>query len=712
MKGLKVLLVIFTMVCSNMYAQLYPSDWGYALFDNELPDGSIVDSIDNDYTYASGTQYWLDGNCVNRSITVDKWNNNIVVMDVTLGAYDMGTFIYNQFIDGQEIHIRKNDTYGNELWTKAIQGPYAKLPSCITSDSNGDILVTGEFVSTVDFDPSMNVNSLTTQVTDPGDPNGFLLKLDANGDYVFSKLIGSEGTLDCTHVEADASGNYIVIGYYEDLADFDPGIGVANETASSIPGGGSYDNIFVLKLDSMGNYMWHYTVPVPDDDSFTSECTIDDNNNIYVVGRFKNTIDFSGSDQRTALAGVDGFLLKLDQNGIYQWDKVYRSPNGGSVGTVAFDGDDILITTQFKDSLLVDSSGVSLVYYSPGTFNSFIQKLNPAGQQIWGRTILVDPTLGSLGIGASDINDTKDFLILGRIGGTAIIELPNGNDTLTGGTFNGILDSTGTFVWAANRAGNVLPFETTFDHANNILNCGSFDGLMHLEEIASTNTLMAEGGCTDAFVYQLHGFCESQTNIVENTCGSYTSPSGNYTWTATGMYNDTLNSIFGCDSIITVDLTIINNLDNTVINSSPTLTANQTGASYQWLDCDNGNAIIPSATSQSYTATTSGNYAVEITFGSCVEISNCEYVSFIGLEENSSLFGLLIHPNPSNGIVTIDFDGVINSIQVVDMLGRRVNAQSNVADGTIDVSKLESGKYIVQISTNNSVLITQLVVAH
>ena len=73
---------------------------------------------------------------------------------------------------------------------------------------------------------------------------------------------------------------------------------------------------------------------------------------------------------------------------------------------------------------------------------------------------------------------------------------------------------------------------------------------------------------------------------------------------------------------------------------------------------------------------------------------------------------LSLYPNPSNGLVTINFDGLINSIQVVDMLGRSVPVYTNVIDGTFDVSRLETGKYMVQISTNNSILMEQIVVAH
>jgi M6 family metalloprotease-like protein len=76
-----------------------------------------------------------------------------------------------------------------------------------------------------------------------------------------------------------------------------------------------------------------------------------------------------------------------------------------------------------------------------------------------------------------------------------------------------------------------------------------------------------------------------------------------------------------------VTVNVLPTIDLTITNTSPTLTSNQSGATYQWLDCDNGNAIIPSATNQVYSATLNGNYAVEITVGSCIDTSACENIN-------------------------------------------------------------------------------------
>jgi len=64
--------------------------------------------------------------------------------------------------------------------------------------------------------------------------------------------------------------------------------------------------------------------------------------------------------------------------------------------------------------------------------------------------------------------------------------------------------------------------------------------------------------------------------------------------------------------VVTLNL-IIDTVDISVSVADPSITANASGASYQWLDCDNNFTAIAGETAQSFTATANGNYAVEIT---------------------------------------------------------------------------------------------------
>ena len=115
---------------------------------------------------------------------------------------------------------------------------------------------------------------------------------------------------------------------------------------------------------------------------------------------------------------------------------------------------------------------------------------------------------------------------------------------------------------------------------------------------------------------------------IQTACDSYTWIDGNTYTSNNNTATHTLSNAGGCDSVVTLDLTI-NTVDNGITNSSPALMANATGAAYQWLDCDNNYSLIAGETNQSFTATANGSYAVEVTQNNCRDTSNCELVTLV-----------------------------------------------------------------------------------
>src|SRR5690606_12859581 len=71
-------------------------------------------------------------------------------------------------------------------------------------------------------------------------------------------------------------------------------------------------------------------------------------------------------------------------------------------------------------------------------------------------------------------------------------------------------------------------------------------------------------GCDSAIAVSLTILNSTTTTISPVACNSYTSPSGNFTWTTSGTYMDTIPNAAGCDSIITVSLTINNTTTATI----------------------------------------------------------------------------------------------------------------------------------------------------
>lgn len=180
-------------------------------------------------------------------------------------------------------------------------------------------------------------------------------------------------------------------------------------------------------------------------------------------------------------------------------------------------------------------------------------------------------------------------------------------------------------------------------------------------------------GCDSTINIDLTILNSSFGSITETTCGTYIAPSGN-TYNSTGIYTDVIANSSGCDSIITIDLTI--NSVNTIVNNfGNQLTALQSPANYQWLDCENSFAIINGENGQTFFPTSNGLYAVQISQGNCVDTSACESISVIGLNE-IDLTTVNIFPNPTEGKVNVilgeasEIHVIIRSItgQIIDEL--------------------------------------------
>lgn len=200
------------------------------------------------------------------------------------------------------------------------------------------------------------------------------------------------------------------------------------------------------------------------------------------------------------------------------------------------------------------------------------------------------------------------------------------------------------------------------------------------------DTLQSAAGCDSILIIGLTitGIAVSDS-ITETACISYTSPSGNQVWTTSGMYTDTLVSSTGCDSIIAIDLTI-GAVDTGVMLTAGVLTASAASATYQWIDCD-GNQPISGETAQSYQPSTTGNYAVIITQNGCTDTSECQNVVVVGIENDAFPVELLFYPNPTSGQITLDLGEVRGNIglRVIDAEGKVVRSMEGISSSRIQL---------------------------
>ncbi len=143
------------------------------------------------------------------------------------------------------------------------------------------------------------------------------------------------------------------------------------------------------------------------------------------------------------------------------------------------------------------------------------------------------------------------------------------------------------------------------------------------------------------------------------------------------------------------------NLDNTVTQTATMLTSNQSSATYQWINC-NTDTPISGAVGQSYTPSANGNYAVEVTSGSCTEISECIVFDTLELEA-FSVSEVNLFPNPVSSKLTIEVSGDDDTLDIdlFDVGGKLLLQNTLTENNTLDMSSLSSGIYFLKVSSSD-----------
>jgi hypothetical protein len=228
----------------------------------------------------------------------------------------------------------------------------------------------------------------------------------------------------------------------------------------------------------------------------------------------------------------------------------------------------------------------------------------------------------------------------------------------------------------------------------------------------ATFTLTNAVGCDSVVTLDLTINNSSVGTDIQVACDTYTWIDGNTYNASNNVATFTLTNAVGCDSVVTLDLTINSVSDITTTTSGVTITANNSSATYAWLDCDNNNAVISGETGQSFTVTANGNYAVELTENGCVDTSACENIITIGISENTFGSAVSLYPNPTTGDITIDLGEKSNSVSITitDLTGKIIQSKtysdSQLLNLTLDNP---AGVYLLMIESGDDRAVIRLI---
>ncbi|MBL4653328.1 MAG: T9SS type A sorting domain-containing protein, partial [Flavobacteriales bacterium] len=196
-----------------------------------------------------------------------------------------------------------------------------------------------------------------------------------------------------------------------------------------------------------------------------------------------------------------------------------------------------------------------------------------------------------------------------------------------------------------------------------------------------------------------------------SSCDSYTWLATSVTYNTSGIYTALLTNAANCDSTATLNLTI-NSVETSVTLSVNTLTSNVNNASYQWVDCGNGNAPIVGETGSSFTSTNNGNFAVEVTQNGCIDTSACYSITSIGIIENDFGNVLQLYPNPTGGLFTIDLGSKYESVtvRINDLNGKLIRSDLFI-DQQLLAMKIEepNGVYFLVIESQEKKAVIRIV---
>lgn len=312
------------------------------------------------------------------SIAIDAFGN----VYTTGYFYDTADFdpgpsgIYNLLSAGdRSIFILKLNSAGNFVWAKKIGGKSSFVRgNSISIDVKGNVFTIGELLGKADFDPGLGVYNLMDSLNYAL----FILKLDAAGNFVWAKKIGSDyNGVFGKSIALDNSGVYTT-GYFRGTADFDPGVDTFNLSTSRK----SFTELFVLKLDNNGNFVWAKQVgtdglyPGTKGNSITV-----DQSGVYTTGYFIGTSDFDpglGIFNLTSSGREDIFISKLDINGDFAWAKAIGGVNVDEGISIAVDVTGNVFTGgSFYETVDFDPDPQSTFYLtSPSYSDMFFHKMS------------------------------------------------------------------------------------------------------------------------------------------------------------------------------------------------------------------------------------------------------------------------------------------------------------------------------------------------
>ncbi|NOQ75752.1 MAG: T9SS type A sorting domain-containing protein [Crocinitomix sp.] len=627
----------------------------------------------------------------------DEGNSYTVGVFQEVVDFDPGPGIFE--LDGGDSFtpfILKLNSMGEFEWVKTFDSDSDGSGTSLSFDLEGNILCSGIFISTVDFDPGPDEYNITSA----GNRDYFILKLDPSGNFISVITIGGISSETATRTVLDAAGNMYTTGLFTGATDFDPGL---DEYVLATSG---EEDVYIQKLDAEGNFIWARSIGGSLDD-VPRGIQLDAEGNVFVCGRFNGTADFNpGPDSffMSSEGSDDGFILKLNTDGEFVWSAKIGGVTGDIAHACEIDSEGNVYTVgQYGSEIDFDPGIGEVIVPAASLIDGYILKLDNDGDFISVNTISSAESEAYYNI---FIDASNELFLTGVYLGITDFDPSGGvyNQTSNGSgdIFVQHLDSDGNLIWVKTIGGEGFDegSEIKVSIAGDIYISGTFEETVDFNPNFEIEERTSNGS-SDLFTMKLSQCSPDATTDVLNACNSftwingitYTEDNNSATWL--------LSNVGGCDSLVTLDLTIVE-LDNSVSATAGIISSADLDAGYQWLDCNDGYAEIIGEISQDYVPTIDGDYAVRIEQGSCVDTSECITIDGVGL--NETLYGksIILYPNPNKGHFIIQgLESIEYRLIVYSITGKQIKKQSIVGVDQFEVI-LPKGQYVLELISDHS----------
>jgi uncharacterized repeat protein (TIGR01451 family) len=294
---------------------------------------------------------------------------NLVITGIFSGTidFDPGPGVTTLNAVSSVAFICKFAPSGNFLWVRSVVAG-AIFPYEVVTDPENNIVYGGYFAGTCDFDPGTGSFTLTSG----GGNDAFVSKLDASGNFVWARHFSNAGTCETKSIAINSASEVFVGGFFSGITDFDPGPAVHNVAVVDL-----YD-AYVVKLSKDGIFSWVSAFGGMETQETTAIDTGPDGRPVLTI-KFNRATDFDPGPGTVTLTPTGTLLdiafLKLTDSGGLDWVKQIGGPNNDAAVSLHVDNDEnIYMTGSFRDAVDFDPGPGTTILVEPNVYGVFIVK--------------------------------------------------------------------------------------------------------------------------------------------------------------------------------------------------------------------------------------------------------------------------------------------------------------------------------------------------